>query len=272
MDFPKHLKDIVHKLLEEPTLDNFREFIKGQTGEHNSIDFKRQWIDKVSLVKEMLSIANYGGGFIIFGVHENEDKTFEPVGLNEFKDKAQISNDVKGFISSDLKYDVYNFEYSSSEYEKLQDRKFQMIHIEDTPEFIPFLSQREGGEGSNKVFPDRIYFRRGTSCELANAAEIKQLIQRRIEYIYPNSGQPLDLNQHLEQLYILYSNIERDKTVYKADGILKFFSEFKERMTDLVGTQESIPNPLYPEETYEEYISRMIIEKKKKIERVLDLW
>lgn len=161
----------------------------------------------------MLSIVNFGGGFIIFGVHENDDKTFNPVGLVELKDKAQISNDVKGFISSNLKYDVYNFEYSSSEYEKLQDKKFQMVYIEDTPEFIPFLLQREGGEGKNKVFPDRIYIRRGTSCELANEAEINQLIKIRIEHIYPN--------------------------------------------------------PLYPEETCEELISRMIIEKKKKIERVL---
>lgn len=271
MDFPKHLRDIVYNLLTEPTLDNFREFIKGQTGEHNSIDFKDRWIDKVSLVKEILSIANFGGGFIIFGVHENDDKTFDPIGLNELKDKAQISNDVKCFISSDLKYDVYDFEYSSSEYEKLQGKKFQMIHIEDTPEFIPFLSRREGGEGNNKVFSDRIYIRRGTSCESANEAEIRQLIQRRIEHIYPYSGQPLELDKHLEQLYILYSKIERNKTVYMGGGISEFLLQFKEGISAFTGAVESISNPLYPDETYEEYISRMIIEKKKKIERVLDL-
>ena len=32
------------------------------------------------------------------------------------------------------------------------------------------------------------------------------------------------------------------------------------------------PNPLYPDESYEEFVSRMLIEKKKKIERVLDLY
>lgn len=271
MNFPKQLRDIVYNLLKEPTLDNFREFLKGQTGEHNPIDFKGQWIDKVSLVKEMLSIANFGGGFIIFGVLENEDKTFDPVGLNEFKDKAQISNDIKSFISSELKYDVFDFEYSSSEYEKLQRKKFQMIQIEDTPEFIPFLSRREGGDGKNKVFSDRIYIRRGTSCESANEAEIRQLIQRRIEHIYPNSGQPLELKQHLEQLYTLYSKIEKSKTIYKAIGISEFLLEFKESLSTFAGETESIENPLYPDETYEEYISRLIIEKKKKIERVLDL-
>ena len=32
------------------------------------------------------------------------------------------------------------------------------------------------------------------------------------------------------------------------------------------------PNPLYPDESYEQFLSRMITDKKKKIERVLDLF
>ena len=32
------------------------------------------------------------------------------------------------------------------------------------------------------------------------------------------------------------------------------------------------PNPLYPNEEYEEFISRLITAKKNKIERVLDLY
>lgn len=271
MAFPKQIRDMVYKLLNEPTLDNFREFIEGQTGEHNAIDFKEKWIDKVSLVKEILSIANAGGGFIVFGIKENEDKTFEPLGIESLNDKAQISNDIKSFISSDLEYEVYDFEYSSAEYEKLQGRKFQMLHIEDTPEFIPFLSKREGGEGSNKVFSDRIYTRRGTSCESANEAEIRQLIQRRIEHIYPNAGQPLTLTEHLEQLQMLYSKIEKHQVVYKNAGFGAMMAALSESIGGIVGKSEKIPNPLYPDETYEEYVSRMIVEKKKKIERVLDL-
>ena len=45
MPFPKQTKDIIYSLLQEPTLDNFREFIKNHTGEHNSIDFKKQWVE-----------------------------------------------------------------------------------------------------------------------------------------------------------------------------------------------------------------------------------
>jgi len=271
MEFPKQIKDIVFKLLAQPTLDNFREFLTSQTGEHNPIDFKEKWVDKISLVKEMLSIANIGGGFIVFGIREKDDKTFEPLGLETLRDKAEISNEVKNFIASDLKYDVYDFEYSTAEYKELQGRKFQMLSIEDTPEYLPFFSRRDGGEGSNKVFSDRIYIRRGTSCELINENEFKQLIQRRIEHIYPNSGKALDLEQHLEQLRTLYSKISRYKIIYKNSGITNFLSAFGEKISTLTGESESIPNPLYPDEGYEEYLSRMVIEKKKRIERLLEL-
>ena len=103
MKLPDQLKDIVYRLLQEPTLDNFRNFLKGQTGEHNSIDFKEKWIEPTKLVKEMLAIANSGGGIIIFGVKEKEDKSFSYDGIEEIVDKAKISNDIKNYISTELK-------------------------------------------------------------------------------------------------------------------------------------------------------------------------
>ena len=45
MEFPKQIKDTVYGLLQEPTLDHFREFLQDQTGEHNAIDFKQEWIE-----------------------------------------------------------------------------------------------------------------------------------------------------------------------------------------------------------------------------------
>ena len=114
MGFPKQIKDVVYTLLQEPTLDKFREFLHSQTGEHNSIDFKSQWIDGASLAKEILALANSHGGFIVFGVAENEDKTICIEGLSEIKDKAVISNEIKNFISSNLKYEIYDFSYDTS--------------------------------------------------------------------------------------------------------------------------------------------------------------
>lgn len=112
MKLPDQLKDIVYRLLQEPTLDNFRNFLKGQTGEHNSIDFKEKWIEPTKLVKEMLAIANSGGGIIIFGVKEKEDKSFSYDGIEEIVDKAKISNDIKNYISTELKYSLLYKAYS----------------------------------------------------------------------------------------------------------------------------------------------------------------
>lgn len=269
MAFPKQMKDIVYALLQEPTLDKFREFLHGQMGEHNSIDFKGQWIEGASLAKEILSLANSQGGIIVFGVAENDDKSIRMDGLSEIRDKAVISNDIKNFVSSDLKYEVYDFSYTTSEYEVLKGKHFQMLVVEDTPERIPFLAKRE----SSSLKPNMIYVRRGTSCEIANEEELQRIINRRINYLHPLNGEPLQLDEHLRQLKILYEKLDKDRVYYK-NGFTEGLSTVLSALTSCITKGEKIvePNPLYPDEDYEEFISRMIATKKKKIERVLDLY
>ncbi len=265
MEIPKNLKDIVYELLQEPTLDRFREFFQAQTGEHDAIDFKRQWIEGAALAKEMLALANSGGGIIVFGVEEKEDKSTQATGLLEIKDKAVISNGIKNFISSNLKYEVYDFSYTASEYKALENKKFQILIIDDTPQYIPFLSKRESGSLKQNM----IYIRRGTSCEIANEEEIQRILDKRINYLHPLNGKPLQLEEHLKQLKILYQSIEKNHVSYENTlaGVVATLSIAKVLMKKKVE-----PNPLYPDESYEEFISRMLIEKKKKIERVLDLY
>lgn len=269
MEFPKQLKDQVYKLLQEPTLDKFREFLHAQMGEHNAIDFKSQWIEKAALAKEMLALANSQGGVIIFGVAENEDKSISMEGLPEIKDKAVISNGIKNFISSNLKYEIYDFSYTTSEYEALIDKKFQMLVIENMPEYIPFLSKKESGSLKQNM----IYVRRGTSCEIANEEELQIMLNRRMNYLHPLNGEPLQLEEHLKQLKILYEKIEKNHVHYKnnlSDGMTSFLESIAKKF--VAGEKVVEPNPLYPDESYEQFISRMIVEKKKKIERVLDLY
>lgn len=155
MEFPKQIKDTVYRLLQEPTLDHFREFLQDQTGEHNAIDFKQEWIEKDKLAKLMLALANYGGGIVVFGVHENDDKTFSCDGLKELQAKEQIGAWIKPYLSSSLKYDVYDFSYQTSEYEALKGKQFQMLFVEDTPQFLPFISRKEG----SNIKPATIYIR-----------------------------------------------------------------------------------------------------------------
>ena len=269
MEFPKQLKDQVYVLLQEPTLDKFREFLHAQMGEHNAIDFKGQWIENAALAKEVLALANSKGGFIVFGVAENEDKSVRIEGLTEIKDKAVISNGIKNFISSNLKYEIYDFVYNISEYEALKDKKFQMLVVEDTPKYIPFLSKKESGSLKQNM----IYVRRGTSCEIANEEELQVMLNRRINYLHPLNGEPLQLEEHLEQLKSLYEKIEKNHVYYKnglSEGMTSFLSSFAKLIVKGEKVVES--NPLYPDESYEQFISRMIVEKKKKIERVLELY
>ncbi len=269
MEFPKQLKDQVYSLLQEPTLDKFREFLHAQMGEHNAIDFKSQWIENAALAKEMLALANSQGGFIVFGVAENEDKSICIDGLPEIKDKAVISNEIKKFISSNLKYEIYDFSYTTSEYEALNGKHFQMLVVEDRPEYIPFLSKKESGSLKQNM----IYIRRGTSCEIANEEELQAMFNRRMNYLHPFNGEPLQLEEHLKQLKILYEKIEKNHVYYKnglSVGMTSFFKSI-EKMA-VIGEKVVEPNPLYPDESYEQFVSRMIVEKKKKIERVLDLY
>ena len=269
MNFPKQIKDTVYKLLQEPTLDKFREFLHSQTGEHNSIDFKKKWIENAELAKMMLAMANSQGGIIVFGVSENEDKSTNIEGLPEIKDKAVISNEIKNFVSSNLKYEIYDFTYTTAEYEALQGKNFQMLVIEDVPEYIPFFAKRESGTLKQNM----IYVRRGTSCEIVNEEEFNDILNRRINYMHPLNGEPLQLSEHLQQLKILYEHIEKNH-IYYENGIWSGLSSLMSSLSETIYKGEKVvePNPLYPNETYEEFVSRMITEKKKKIERVLDLY
>lgn len=142
-----------------------------------------------------------------------------------------------------------------------------MMVIKDCPRFIPFMSMKE----STNLKKNRIYIRRGTSCEEATSEEITDIIKRRMNAEYPDSGKTLNLDEHLEQLKTLYSKINPTNEYYQGgigNSLLKLTEAIK---AVSAGEWISEDNPLYPEEDYEEFIARMIDEKKRKIERELDL-
>lgn len=268
MEFPKQIKDVVYQVLQEPTLDHFREFLHEHTGEHNAIDFKQEWIEKDKLAKLMLALANYGGGIVIFGVHENEDKTFSCDGLKELQAKEQIWASIKPYLSPDLKYDVYNFSYQTSEYEMLKDKQFQMLFVEDTPQFLPFISRKEGPH----IKPSTIYIRRGTSDEQATEEELTKMIERRMKCSPLSRETSLTLEEHLEQLRTLYRN--NNFHTGRGGNLLDLLLLGRKPVNPINkaiiknGAEKGI---LEPSVAYEEFVSTLIEKKKEKIERVLDL-
>ena len=261
------------QFLKEPTKDNFRDFMKKSCGELNEMDFKETWIDKGPLAKIMLAMANNGGGIIVFGVKENEDNTFDILGLDSLKDTADISNSISRLVSSSLDYEVFNFVFDSDVYGKFENKKFQIMVIHDTPERLPFVSLGQ----SEKIEKDVIYVRRGTKSEKATSEEINRIIERKIATIY-SENTDMSLDQHLEQLKKLYSELPQKIQVLVRKGTQpNFAAALKgcgERIGALYGTPdeyEEKDNPNYPDEGYEAFILRMINAKKLKIEKVLDL-
>lgn len=261
------------QFLKEPTKDNFRDFMKKSCGELNEMDFKETWIDKGPLAKIMLAMANNGGGIIVFGVKENEDNTFDILGLDSLKDTADISNSISRLVSSSLDYEVFNFVFDSDVYGKFENKKFQIMVIHDTPERLPFVSLGQ----SEKIEKDVIYVRRGTKSEKATSEEINRIIERKIATIY-SENTDMSLDQHLEQLKKLYSELPQKIQVLVRKGTQPNFAAalkvFGERIGALYGTPdeyEEKDNPNYPDEGYEVFILRMINAKKLKIEKVLDL-
>lgn len=261
------------QFLKEPTKDNFRDFMKKSCGELKEMDFKETWIDKGPLAKIMLAMANNGGGIIVFGVKENEDNTFDILGLDSLKDTADISNSISRLVSSSLDYEVFNFVFDSDVYGKFENKKFQIMVIHDTPERLPFVSLGQ----SEKIEKDVIYVRRGTKSEKATSEEINRIIERKIATIY-SENTDMSLDQHLEQLKKLYSELPQKIQVLVRKGTQPNFAAalkvFGERIGALYGTPdeyEEKDNPNYPDEGYEAFILRMINAKKLKIEKVLDL-
>lgn len=258
--------------LKEPTKDHFVEFVKANCGELNEIDFKEKWIEKGPLAKIILAMANSFGGIIVFGVKEEDDGSVTPIGLEKLKDKSEI--DLGKLISPNLDYEIFDFSYDSPLYQQSNNMKFQMLVVNNTPERLPFVSLGE----TKGIEKDTIYVRRNTRCEKANESEIGNIIQAKLSKMYKTESSALTLAEHLRQLKFLYEEMPKKTRVLIRKGEPSPFIKTLALLEKTLGEElyrnaeyEEIDNPMYPSESYESFISRMIEMKKLRIERVLDV-
>lgn len=261
------------EFLQEPTKENFRKFLNQNCGELDEMDFKQDWIDKGALSKIILAMANSRGGVIVIGVKENEDGTLEPIGIEKLRDKADINDSISKYVPRNLDYEIFDFSYDASEYEKIQKRKFQIIFVHDTPERLPFLSLAE----TTGLEKDTIYIRRGTKSVKASSEEFDKIIEAKISTIFKETSD-MSLKEHLEQLKLLYNEVPKTIRVLVKKGepspILTAIASKFGSIALWGGTEdeyEERENPDYPDESYESFIHNMIKLKKLKIEKVLDL-
>lgn len=230
----------------QPTLESLRVLLQNHVGESAIVDFKGQWPAFPKVARHLLGIANSGCGCLIVGVEERDDKTFQPIGVDMLIDKNVVRQSLEPFIPKQLSYEVLDFEYRSSEYAPIVGKKFQVVCVEDTPEYVPFVSMR-GGEG---IGSNAIYCRRGTSTEPVNYAELQELINRRISTQISTEPE-FTLGRHLAELRALYDSIPRSISIFHAIPHAAGFG---------------VPNPHYPKEDLGVFFARLITQKKAVIE------
>lgn len=259
------------RFFESPTREGLRELLEYNYGEQNNLDFKQELPSFSKLAKHFLAFANSGGGCIILGVAQKEEEGLVSVGIAEVKDKAEIDNGIRSFIPVELKYEILDFCFNSAEYDQIIGKKFQVIFIDDKPEYLPYISKKDG----ESIRQNTIYIRKGTRSQEANYEELQKIINRRVDTNYSSTSE-LKLEEHLAQLKILYTQIEkfhyrRKNASLTENGLSKMLSSFALAISSTIGEREAIPNPDYPTEDFEEFISRLITQKKKKVEYVLEL-
>jgi len=259
MDLPKNYKDVVYKIFSEPTIENFKTLMENSMGEEDYIDFKAEWPENDKLAKLILSLANYGGGAIVVGINQLKDNSFETNGIKEFKDKVDIKKAVNKYLPNNLNYDVSDFDFKDVTYPKLKDNKYQILIVEDIPENLPYISLNEG----SNIESNTIYTRNGTESKKVNNEELQKILDRRIKTYH--ISEKLTLEEHLKQLAVLYNELKIKNKI----NMFSALTSSIERM--LQSTTVIEKSPFYPPEDYEEFVSKCIDDKKKRIKIELDI-
>ena len=244
---PKWAYEVFAEFFEQPTRSRLRELLKNHTGEFDHFDFKEQWLPKgarAEFARDILGFANSGGGIMVIGVKEHTDGSLSSVGIPELKDKTDIHNSVKKFLPEDIEYDVLDFSFKESEYGAIKGKKFQALLVEDRPQYLPFISMADG----DQIESGRVYVRSGAATSVATHEQLQKILNRRIETGH-STDRELTLKEHLDELKLLYAHMSPSSIPI-----------------DMI---KLVINPHYPKESYQAFIARMIVLKKKSIENFL---
>ncbi|VVB64202.1 Putative DNA-binding domain protein [uncultured archaeon] len=241
--------------------------LQNNAGELPDLDFKEKWPEFPKVARHLLGLGNSGGGCIIVGVSQKDDKTLEPVGIEKLEDKSTIIDGIKNYIPETLtlpnKIDIMDFSYEAAEYPKINGMKFQIIFIDPDLKDLPLVAR---SEYKGAIRNNAIYVRRGTSTEEAGYEELQEIINKRINTGY-SSQKEINLMEHLEQLKILFGQI--DKYHFGLQG--SYLEALRNMSVSLSGFTTSTPNPMYPDEDFENFIVNLIEKKKKRVIMELDV-
>ncbi len=255
------------RFFEAPSREALRDLLKHSVGETDHIDFKAELPEKAKLAKHFLAFANSGGGALIVGVTDGE--LMEPVGISQLTDKADIQKMVSPYLPDSLQYEVFDFSFTESEYPTIKGKTFQAILIESNDKDLPYVCKRNGDSIRENV----LYVRKGTNSTEANHDDFQKVINKRLDTGY-SSTRTLSLEEHLEQLKLLYKEIPRTIKIPKEGAFdqLHAFARIAGDMQNLFGKlYETKPNPEFPSEDYDTFVLRLIDMKKARIKQEIEV-
>ncbi|MEL6661162.1 MAG: ATP-binding protein [Bacteroidota bacterium] len=246
-------KDQLEQFFQDPSKDVLRELFRQHLGESKNLDFKEQWPEWDQVAKTILAFANTDIGLIVVGVKDLTDGSFEPVGLEKLTDKADINTGISKYLPERVMQSVsiFDFDYSSSEYEKITGSKFQVLTVENLEFIRPALATRSG----KSIKESRVYVRKEGKNEEASSIDIEDMILSRIAFLRAIPSKKLE--DDLRELKVLYDAFPPgDYPTVNAFGLLG----------NALAPLRPLKHKLYPEESYEEFVLRMIDKKKAKID------
>jgi len=155
------------------------------TRESKHIEFKRgfdpaspgEWCE---IVKDIVALANSGGGVVVFGLDSTGQPTGESVEHIAREDPANLLNRLARYIETP------SFEIESVELKK-RGQKLHAFIISGTP--IPHVFQKPGtydiGAGKQKAAfsVGTIYFRHGAKSEHGNSDDLRAAIERQLKLV-----------------------------------------------------------------------------------------
>jgi hypothetical protein len=239
---PEITDELIHRGFESPDLDYKKEFDSS----------KKAWMD---LTKDVCGMANYGGGYVVFGV---EDGTFSPTGLD-----IGFHKDTQEWIDRISKWVTGNLNLSYEEYVKNingQDRKFPIIFVNGS--VGSFLIPKIDGKYKLQSGEERLAFRQGvlytrknTSTIAASGNEYWELfwaLSRRTAEKLGSTGTPLEVIPALskkaepdiveETLWFnLFPVVEIPDNIYVADTECRYPTEIYEVINNKENSKGQTP-------------------------------
>ena len=230
---------IINNEVSDPIGDYVISYLLVQTKETTFHDFKwtldvaKDSQDFPKIIKDVYAFSNYGGGWLVLGVKQNDNSDekikgkFIKSGLPEEYnlEDASLQEKINSFLDEPISIQYTEFTRTINK----QERKFALVYFPPSSKMMTSkkdVKYKVGDKEKTAVLKDTVYVRRGTQSIVASDYE-KELITKRLEKeeyrLSILNGEPDEIHE------VLYSNLFEVTTlpekVYLGTALYKTFQE-----------------------------------------------